>query len=92
MIEFILTSLAAHRITLFITSDTMPFERVRSTFLRRWGNSIYADGLTCARCMGAWVSFALVGALAQIRDIPLPGLYALAVASTVIVIARYTED
>lgn len=92
IITFIITSLAAYRLTRFITTDIMPFSGIRNFLLDRWDGTIYAEGLTCPACMGAWVSFALVGALAQITSIRLPALYALAVSSAVILTARIAED
>lgn len=89
---FIVTCLAAYRITRFITEDVMPFYRIREYLEERWSDTIYVDGLTCSWCMGAWVSAALVTGLAQITSIPLPGLYFLAVSTVVGVISRGVED
>lgn len=87
LIPFVVVSLAAYRITRLVTTDTI-FSPVRDRLLNRWGNSYATEGFTCPFCMGAWISFALVGSLAQIRSIPLPALYALAVSAVVGIVSH----
>lgn len=91
-LQFLIVGLAAHRITRLITTDTFPFSTIRTYLQKRWAGTIYEEALTCSACMGAWISFALVGSLAQITSIPLPGFYALAASSLVTLVSRYSED
>jgi len=90
---YLILTLAAYRITHFIADDDIPFGAIRTRIKLRWhsqNNSRYADAVSCYWCVGAWVSFALVGAAAQITSIPLPGLVALAVSAVVGLISEWT--
>ena len=95
-LAFTILSLASYRITRFITTDAVPFGLLREKIEVRWSQAKYgemfAEGLTCPFCMGAWVSFALIGALAQVISIPLPALYALAVSSVVGIVGKLVEE
>lgn len=82
---FLLSFLSAFFITYLITQSLL-LDPIRDRLITRWHSQdgeLYVDGLTCPYCMGFWVSAALVAGLAQIRSIPLPALWSLAVAASV---------
>lgn len=89
---FVIICLSAASITRYLTVDTMPFAPLRDRLQERWEDTIFSEGLTCPYCIGSWVSFALVAAVAQIVSIPLPGLYALAVRIVAGKLVQLTED
>lgn len=86
-----LTILAAYRLTRFIMADTWPpVQTLRDYLMRRWDSRWY-EGITCPWCMGFWVAAALVMGLAQVTHVPLPGLYALGVATGVGLLGRWDD-
>lgn len=90
----LITILAAHRITHFLTDDLI-FSPIRQRLILRWAandrDTFFSEALVCAWCMGFWVSAALVGALCQVISIPLPALVALAVSSAVGLIEDWSQ-
>lgn len=90
---FVIVSLAAFRITHFLTSDTI-LDPLRDRLIERWraqDGEFWIEGLTCFWCLGSIVSFSLVASLAAIRPLPLPALWALAVASVVGIVGEFVE-
>lgn len=90
----VILAAAAYRIWRLAARDDLlrPF---RSRLVGRWAakpdGAAWIDGLDCAWCLGSLISFALVGAAAQIRPIELPALHALAVATAVGLIGRLDD-
>jgi hypothetical protein len=88
---FVLMALAAYRITRFFTLDDLPVlaaprRRATSVISERFGED-WSDGIVCAWCIGVWVSIGIVAVTAQLTNVPLPVLQALAVSTVVGLIA-----
>lgn len=71
---FALMSLAAYRLTRFITTDTFPpVARIRIFFEERWGDDgDWAEMVSCPYCAGFWVSGLVLAATRAMGLIPLP--------------------
>jgi len=88
--------LAAYRVWRLWAHDAFPpVEKTRDWVeqwvARRFGNA-WAAGVSCSACSGAWVSFAVVGAVWAVRPLPLPALWFGAVSTLVILIAQRDDD
>lgn len=88
--------LAAFRCWRFFALDDLPpLERLRERVVEwvadRHGTE-WASGFECPWCSGWWVSCAVVGATWNIRPLPLPGLWFLAVAAGVALLAQLSEQ
>lgn len=95
--QFVLVVLASYRLTRLVTLDDFPpLSASRRWLGQRWGWDVenldrvrYPDGVKwfeavlCSWCIGFWISAALVGSLAQVRDVPLPVLQVLACSTVV---------
>lgn len=91
---FLLVALAAYRVTWFITKDVFPpmawlrnrvvYKRAKvhpdTTVIikRKWGEAV-----ACPHCMGVYVSAAIVALADTVTSVPLPLLFAVAVAGAV---------
>lgn len=89
---FVLTTLAAYRVWRLWAHDAFPpvekpRDRVEQWVARHFGDA-WAGGVACAGCSGAWVSFAVVGAVWAVRPLPMPALWFGAVSTAVILIAQ----
>lgn len=60
MINFILASLASHRLAILISKDLVPFDPLRLYLGKRANESklgyYLAEGINCQRCVGMWTS------------------------------------
>jgi hypothetical protein len=84
---------AGYRIWRFVALDSWPpVAWLREKVLERWGDSPWAEGLTCAWCLGSIVVAALWTGLALIEDVRLPGLQALASMTLTGLIARVEDS
>lgn len=92
---FVLMSLAAYRLWRLVAVDKLPpimwaRERFEAAVDRRF-NAVWADGVTCPWCSGAWVSALVVGAVWCVRPLTLPALWFAAVSTTVGLLAQWDE-
>lgn len=87
-------ALAAWRVTRLITADSI-FAGPREAALRRLtagkAESKPAELLTCAWCMGMWVSAAVVGGYDAVASVPIPVYVWLAVAAAVGILASIDQ-
>lgn len=88
--QVVLLSLASYRGWRLMAEDSFPLAaRPRKWLLRRWGpTSLWTEWLVCAWCAGAWWSIAVVAITAQVTNVPLPVLQAMAVSTLVGLTAR----
>lgn len=90
---FALLALGSYRIWRLLAIDDMPFGDLRKRLIKRWDREVrpktkteplrYVEGLQCPWCLGSLIAFAFVAGVAQVRSLPLPGLWAIAVACVV---------
>lgn len=66
-----------------------PRDSLEALIERRFGTD-WADGISCPFCLGAWISFAVVGTTDIFTSVPLPVLQALAVAGAVGIVGKVT--
>lgn len=61
LLLFVLVWGATARLTRLITTDRLPFARLRAAIIRRWGSeSLPAEGIRCDWCIAIWVAAAIV--------------------------------
>jgi hypothetical protein len=85
-------ALAGYRIWRFLALDDWPpIRTAREKLLARWGDSPWAEGLTCAWCIGSLIVAALWAGVALLESVRLPGLQALASATVTGLIARWED-
>lgn len=90
---FALLALGSYRIWRLIAVDDVPLSFAREWLIKRWDSRArgkdaerhlrYVEGLQCPWCLGSLIAFAFVAGVAQVRSLPLPGLWALSVACVV---------
>lgn len=66
-----------------------PRDALEAFLERRFGTD-WADGISCPFCLGAWISFTVVGATDIYASVQLPVLQALAVAGAVGIVGKVT--
>lgn len=94
-VVFLLTSLAAFRVWRLLAVDKLPpimwaRERLEAAADNRVG-TVWADGVTCPWCSGAWVSALVVAAVWATRPLTLPALWFAAVSAVVGLVAQWDE-
>lgn len=93
---FVLVTAASYRLWRLLALDDLPplvavRDRVEDAIRRRHGVD-WSNGLQCAWCLGAWCSFAVVGAVWSVHPLPLPALWFAAVSTVVGLAAMTIED
>lgn len=91
-LKLVLVSLAAFRVTRLLALDDLPLVSRPRAWLAGKLPGAWADLVFCPWCLGVYVSATATALVDRYGSVPLPGIYAAAVAALVGLISRFDAE